>query len=82
MIPLFRLISVERALEIEVRIQSTLPNGAEFCARPAQINAEIEVIMQQTRAGTDLAEIGRMLQQIRAGADLSDSGPAAMDEVA
>jgi HTH-type transcriptional regulator/antitoxin HigA len=48
---LTRLISVARALEIEVRIQATLPNGAEFRARRAQINAEIDAMMQRAAEG-------------------------------
>lgn len=48
---LTRLISVARTLEIEVRIQATLPNGAEFRARRTQLNADIEAMMQRAAAG-------------------------------
>ena len=53
---LTRLISVARALEIEVRIQATLPNGAEFRPRREQINAEIAAMMQRAMSGDDLTD--------------------------
>ncbi len=48
---LTRVISVARALEIEVHIQATLPNGAEFRARRERDNVEIEAMMQRAQAG-------------------------------